>query len=315
METNLTQARRAAGTRSGLSVARRREAFTAYLYLLPWLAGFVLFQAGPMLASFGLSFTDFDLVTKPSFVGIQNYRTALTGDRLFWPSLVRTALFAGLSVPLGIIGSLLAAVLLNRKLFGTNAMRTAFFLPHLTPMVAAAVLWKWILQPQIGPVNYILSKIGVTGPGWLTMPQWAIPSLVIIALWRGVGGNRMMIFLAGLQGVPEELYEAAEIDGANGVQRFWNVTLPMLTPTIFVNMVLTIITSLKAFASAFVATQGGPVYATWFYALHLYHNAFELFELGYASALAWLLLLILLVFTYVQFQSSTRWVHYAGEVR
>ena len=311
---NQAQARRVPAARPKWSVARRREALTAYLYLMPWLVGFVLFQAGPMLASFGLSFTDFDLVTKPSFVGLQNYRTALTDDRLFWPSLVRTITFAAMVVPLGIIGSLLAAVLLNQKLWGGNAMRTAFFLPHLTPMVAAALLWTWILQPQIGPVNFLLAKLGITGPGWLTMPKWAIPSLVIIALWRGVGGNRMLIFLAGLQGVPEELYEAAEIDGANIVQRFWNVTLPMLTPTIFVNMVLTIIGALKVFASAFIATQGGPVYATWFYALHLYYNAFELFELGYASALAWLLLVILLVFTYVQFRSSTRWVHYAGEV-
>ena len=299
----------------GLSAIRRREAFAGYLYLLPWLLGFLCFQLGPIIASFGLSFSDFDLVTTPRWVGFQNYVRALTDDRLFWPSLWRTARFSVLVVPLGVGGSLLAALLLNQKLFGKNLFRTLFFLPHLTPIVAAAILWKWIFEPSYGPLNYILSLVGIQGPAWLSMPKWAIPALVIIGLWRGVGGNRMMIFLAGLQGIPKELYEAADIDGANTLHKFWHVTLPMLSPTIFLNLILTIIGSFKSFASAFVATRGGPIYATWFYALHLYHNAFELFELGYASALAWILLLILLVFTYVQLRSSKRWVHYTAEVR
>ena len=297
------------------SVMRKREAMAGYIYLLPWLLGFICFQAIPMIASLGLSFTDFDLVTKPSFLGIQNYKTAFMDDRLFWSSLKRTGHFVLLAVPLGITGSLLAALLLNQRLFGKTLFRTFFFLPHLTPIVAAAILWKWIFQPSYGPLNYLLAKIGIEGPGWLGVPSWAIPSLVIISLWRGIGGNRMMIFLAGLQGIPKELYEAAEIDGANALHRFFNVTLPILSPTLFLNLVLTVIGSFKVFSSAFIATSGGPIYATWFFSLHIYHNAFELFELGYASALAWVLLTILLAFTYIQFKSSHRWVHYASEVR
>jgi multiple sugar transport system permease protein len=300
--------------RRSLSI-RRREAVIGYLYLTPWLLGFILFTLGPMIASLVLSFTDFDLATDPSFLGLRNYRFAFVEDRLFWHSLSRTLYFSLIVVPLGMAGSLLAAMLLDQKLVASNVFRTFFFLPHLTPIVAAAILWRWILQPQIGPINYILSRVGIVGPAWLASPAWAVPALAIIALWRSTGGNRMMIFLAALQGVPQELYEAADIDGASFWHKFWHVTLPMLSPTLFLNMVLAIIAAFKVFASAFVATQGGPVYATWFYALHLYHNAFELFHMGYASALAWIFFIVLLVLTLIQFKSAGRWVYYAGEVR
>jgi len=296
-----------------VSAMRRREALYGFLFLTPWILGFLFFVGGPMVASLFLSLTDYDIVTPSKFVGLQNYTTAFTKDKLFWPSMGRTFYYAVVMVPLSLVGSLLAAVMLNQRALGTNAFRTFFFLPHLTPIVASALLWQWILQPEVGPVNYLLSRVGVKGPAWLSSKEWAIPSLMIMALWGSIGGNRMMIFLAGLQGVPQELYEAADIDGANAWHRFKHVTLPMLTPTIFFNLVLGIIAALKVFTSAFVTTKGGPAYATWFYALHIYTNAFEYFEMGYASALAWIFFVVMFTFTYLQFRSSARWVYYAGE--
>ncbi len=188
-------------------------------------------------------------------------------------------------------------------------------MPHLTPMVAAALLWVIILDPDGGVLNYLLSLVGIKGPGWFTSPKWAIPALIVMSTWMGIGGNRMLIFLAGLQGVPQSLYDAAFIDGANAWRRFVHVTLPMISPTVFFNMVLTILGHLRVFAAALVATQGGPAYATWFFALHIYAQAFLYFEMGYGCALAWMFLLVLLVFTFVQFRSASRWVYYEGEAR
>jgi multiple sugar transport system permease protein len=293
----------------------RREAIEGYLFLLPWAIGFTLFIGGPMVVSLFLSLTSYDIARPPTFIGLNNYVRALTGDALFWPSMGRTFYYALVVVPLGIGASLLLAVLLNRGLVGTNFFRSIYFLPHLTPIVATAVLWKWILQPEVGLVNYGLWQVGIRGPGWLGSVDWAIPALMIMALWRGAGGNSMMIFLAGLQGIPQELYEAASIDGANAFRRFWHVTVPMLSPTIFFVTVLGVIGALKVFASALVATNGGPAYATWFYALHIYQQAFLFFQMGYAAALAWIFFLVILLITIIQIRLSGRWVYYAGEGR
>ncbi|HLH74691.1 MAG TPA: sugar ABC transporter permease [Chloroflexota bacterium] len=300
-------------TRRRSSPVRRREMFWGFAFLLPWLLGFILFQSGPMLASLGLSLTTYNIVKPPVFIGIQNYVQALTQDPLFWPSLGRTFYYAGITVPLGLSGSLLLAVLLNRALVGTSFYRTFFFLPHLTPIVATAILWKWLFEAQTGPINYLLDLIGIPGPGWLGDANWAIPSLMIMALWAGIGGNQMIIFLAGLQGIPSELHEAASIDGANLWQRFRHVTLPMLSPVVFFNLVLGVIGALKVFASAIVATNGGPAYATWFFAVDIYTEAFQYFHLGYAAALAWLFFVVMFAFTFIQFRSSARWVYYAGD--
>ncbi len=295
---------------------RAREAIAGYLFLLPWLLGLALFIAGPMLTSGYLSFTRYDIVNAPKFVGLKNFIEIFTKDRLFWPSLLLTFRYALIVVPLSLVGALAAAVLLNQALRGTTWFRTFFFLPHLTPIVAAAVLWGWIFNPEVGPINHWIRTI--TGsddaPGWFRDPAWAMTGLIIMAMWGAIGGNTMLIFLAGLQGVPQELYDAAVVDGAGLWAKFRNVTIPMLTPTIFFNMVLGIIGALKVFAAAFIATAGGPAYATWFYALHIYTRAFEYFEMGYASALAWIFFFVLFVFTYVQFRQSRRWVYYAGEV-
>jgi len=292
---------------------RKREALEGYLYLAPWSLGFLIFVAGPMLASLYLSFTKYNVMLAPEWVGLGNYITALTKDALFIPSILRTFYYTALVVPLGLALSLGVAVLLNRPLRLTSLWRTFFFLPTLTPVVAAALLWRWMLNPDAGIVNYLLAQIGIKGPGWLASTEWAIPSLALIGLWGSVGGSRMIIFLAGLQSVPYELLEAAEIDGAGRWAKFVNVTLPMITPTIFFNLVLGIIFALRTFESAFVATNGGPARATWFISLHIYQNAFVSFDMGYASALAWLFVIVILVFTLIQFRTADRWVYYAGE--
>ncbi len=287
-----------------------------YLFLLPWIIGFVVFVGGPMIASLVLSFTKYNIVKPPTFIGLENFTRAFSKDPLFWSSIGRTFLYAVLVVPLGVTGALLTAMLLNQGLRGTNIYRTVFFLPHLTPAVASIFVWTWLLNPSFGFVNEMLFRIAhITGPGWFGDKAWAIPSLVLIALWGTIGGNMMMIFLAGLQGVPKDLYEVASIDGATSWNRFWNITLPMISPTLFFNTVLAIIGALQSFTNAFVATGGGPAYATYFYALHIYNTAFSYSEMGYASALAWLFFLVLVSFTYLQFWASKRWVYYAGEVK
>jgi len=315
MSTNVMTGARPASARTGMRL-RVREAIAGYLFLSPWIIGLACFIIGPMMASGYLSFTRYDMVNTPEWVGLKNFTEIFTKDRLFWPSMMLTFRYALIVVPFSLIGSLFAAVLLNQGLRGTTWYRTFFFLPHLTPIVAAAVLWGWIFNPDVGPINYWIRTItgGTEAPGWFRDPEWAMAGLIIMAMWGAIGGNTMLIFLAGLQGVPQELYDAAVVDGAGVWAKFRNVTLPMITPTIFFNMVLGIIGALKVFAVAFVATQGGPAYATWFYALHIYSKAFQYFEMGYASALAWIFFIVLFVFTFVQFRYSKRWVYYAGEV-
>ncbi len=294
---------------------RRHEAIWGLIFVSPWALGFLMWYAGPMLASLTLSLTNYDIVSSPEFVGLKNYIEAFTEDDLFLGSLGRTFYYAAVVVPVGIIGSLLLAVLLNRAIIGTSIFRTLYFLPHVTPMVASILIWRWLLNPDVGLVNYLLSKVGIQGPAWLGSTEWAIPSLIIMALWNSVGGNRMMIFLAGLQGVPEELYEAAEIDGANAWHKFSHVTLPLITPTLFFNLVLGVIGALQVFASAFIGTGGGPAYATWFYSLHIYTQAFRYYNMGYACSLSWIFFVIMFAFTFIQFRSSASWVYYAGEAR
>jgi len=290
-----------------------REALWAYVFLLPWLLGLILFFGGPILASLVLSLFDYSLIKPPVFVGLGNLRKAFTDDALFWPSLGRTFRWAMMYVPPVVAGSLFLAILLNQKLKGTSVFRTLFFLPHLTPAVSLAVLWTWILNPLTGPVNYILGEMGLPQPAWLTSEAWAMRALLIMAFWGGLGGNRLLIFLAGLQGVPQELYEAAEIDGAGAWAKFRHVTMPMISPVILFNVLLAFIGALKVFTTAYVATKGGPNYATWFLALHIFNQAFNYFRFGYGAALAWLLAIILVIFSYVQMRLSSRWVYAAGE--
>jgi len=294
------------------SAATLRNGLWGVLFATPWLVGLIVFVLGPILVSLYLSLSRYDVISMPRFIGVDNYVRAFTDDELFWPSLGRTFRYAIVVVPFGMIGSLLLALLLNQGRRGTTIFRTMFFLPNLTPAVAMAILWKWLLHPSVGPINYALREIGIDGPGWLTDPKWALSSLIGINVWAYVGGNQMLIFLAGLQGVPQELYDAAEVDGAGRWHRFRHVTLPMVSPTLFFNLIMGVINSLKVFSLAFVATEGGPSWATWFYALHLYRWSFQYFEMGYGAALAWLFAAVLIILTAFQFRASRSWVYYAG---
>jgi multiple sugar transport system permease protein len=290
-----------------------QRALWGYIFALPWVIGLIVFWVGPILTSFYYSFTNFEVIGAPKWLGLANYNRAFFQDDLFWPSLGRTFSFAIFYVPAAIFGALFLASVLNQKLKGTNIFRTIFFVPHLIPAVALAVVWTFLLQPKMGPVNMILRDLGIENPpNWLSSRDTALYSVIMINVWAAVGGNTMLIFLAGLQGVPQELYEAAEMDGAGAWRKFWNVTLPLLTPTIFFNLVLAIIGALNVFTTAWVATKGGPSYATWFFALHIYTEAFQYFRLGYGSALAWVLAVIVMFFTWFQVQYSKRWVHYEG---
>lgn len=300
---------RLAGARTPLQA---RKVLWGYVFLLPWLIGLVVFILGPIIAAFYFSFTKYDVLSPPQWIGLANYEQAFFGDNLFWPSLGRTFEYALIVVPLGLVGSLLLAMMLNQGKKGTQVFRTLFYLPSLTPTVALALVWIWILYPGIGPLDFVLSRLGFPGPSWLTDDHWALLALVIISLWAIIGGNTMLIFLAGLQGVPESLMDAAAIDGAGWWAKFRNVTVPMISPTLLFNLVLGVIGALKVFTLAFVATKGGPNYATWFFALHIYQQAFSYFRLGYGSALAWIFVVMLLIFTYLQMRWSRRWVYYAG---
>ncbi len=298
------------------SLERRRQNFYGYLFLTPWLLGFFGLFIGPGLASLYLSFTNYNIIGTSKFVGLENYVHMFTADDLFWPSLGRTFYFASLGVPLGVLGSMFLAILLDSKLRGVSVYRTLFFMPSLVPLVASIILWKWLLDTDFGIVNQTLRDLGVADPpGWFSDRQMAIPSLIIMRLWTSIGGTQMIIFLAGLQGIPTELYDASAIDGANTWQRIRNVTIPLLTPTIFFNTVLGIIGALQTFEAAFLLTPegGGPAFATWFYALHIWKNAFDYFEIGYAAALAWFFALIIVAMTIFQMRISKRWVFYYGE--
>jgi multiple sugar transport system permease protein len=288
----------------------QQPGFWGMLFISPWLLGFLIFTAGPMLASLILSFCKYDLHTL-KWVGTKNYEVLFTQDPLFWKSLGNTAIYVLFAVPIGLTGSLLIALLLNQKVRGMPFFRTAFYLPSLVPAVASSLVWMWVFHPDSGILNYTLSLFGIKGPAWLLDPKTALASLIVMSLW-GIGGGRMIIFLAGLQGIPDDLYEAASLDGAKGWSVFRHVTLPMLSPTIFFNLILGIIGSFQVFTSAFIMTGGGPNNATMMYVLYLYNNAFRFFKLGKASAMAWVLFAILLVFTVIQFKNAAKWVYYEG---
>lgn len=289
----------------------RREALAFYLMISPWLAGFLLFTLGPMVASLGISLTRWDLLSPARFVGLANYQKMFTRDPLFWQSLKVTTLYTAAYVPLELSGGLILALLMNQRLRGIALFRTIYYLPSVLPGVAFVVLWMWILHPDVGLLNTVLSYLGIQGPRWLVDPRWALSALLMMSLW-GLGRS-MVIYLASLQTLPAHLYEAAAIDGANTWQSFWKITLPLLTPTIFFNLVLSIISTFQTFTSAFVATDGGPLDSTLFYVLYLFRQAFQYFNMGYASAMAWFLFLVILVLTLLIVRSSDRWVYYEGQ--
>jgi len=268
---------------------RRREALLFYLFISPWLAGLLIFVAGPMLASLYLSLTRWDLLSPSRFIGLANYQEMLTGDPLFWHSLRVTTIYTLAYVPLDLVGGLACALLVNQKVRGIGLFRTVFYLPSVIAGVGYVVLWMWLLNPQAGLVNALLHHVGIQGPRWLQDPRWALPAMIGMSLW-GVGRS-MVIFLAGLQDIPSHLYEAAAIDGAGRWPSFWRITLPLLTPAILFNLILGVINTFQTFTNAFIATDGGPLDATLFFVLYIYRKAFQHFAMGYASSLAWVLFL------------------------
>jgi len=281
-----------------------------YAFISPWLIAFAVFTVGPFIASVYLSFTRYDVVSSPTWVGLANYRNMLTQDVVFFKAMWITVKYAMVAVPLGIVAGVGLALLLNADIRGISVYRTVFFLPSIVPIVATTVVFMWILNPQIGLVNVILKKLGIMGPAWLQDPAWAFWSLVMMGLW-GVGGS-MIIYLAGLKDIPVTLYEAAMIDGAGLWQRTRHVTLPMLTPVIFFNLVMGVIHSFQYFTQAYIMTGGGPEESTMFYALYLFHRAWRYLDMGYASAMAWVLFIIVMVLTGLIFRTHHRWVHYGN---
>jgi multiple sugar transport system permease protein len=286
----------------------RREAVAGYLFILPWLFGFIALRFGPMLASLALSFTEYDILSAPEFVGAANYIKMFTDDPSFWDALRVTLTYAIFSVPIGLALALAIALLLNQNVPGIAVWRTIYYLPSVVSGVAVAMLWVWLFHSQFGLFNLALNTIGIDGPAWLSDPDWALSALVIMSFWT-IGGG-MVINLAGLQGIPTELYEAASLDGANVWHRFWSVTLPMMSPILFFNLIIGVIETFQYFTNAFVMTNGGPGRSTLFYNLYLFQNAFRFYKMGYASALAWVMLLIILALTLVIFKSSPYWVYY-----
>jgi len=295
------------------NVAARREAWAFHMFISPWLVGFLVFTLLPVLASLVLSFTKYNVSQPAVWIGLKNYRDAVTVDPTFFLALKVTWIYSLASIPLQLILGLLIALMLNADIPLVSVWRTFYYLPSVLSGVAVAVLWTLIFHPSSGILNNLLALIGIKGPLWLYSKQWALPAIVVMSLW-GVGGS-MIIYLSSLQGVPTTLYEAATIDGAGAWKKFWNVTLPMISPVLLFNLIMGIISSLQTFTSAFVMTQGGPEGATLFFGLKLYYTAFRDIRMGYASMMAWVLFIIILVLTMLVIKSSSVWVYYEGAVK
>jgi multiple sugar transport system permease protein len=301
---------------SSAAVPRHRRTFSqqtleGYACILPWLVGFLCFVAGPMLATFVISFLDWSMLAPPEWAGIDNY-TRLVKDPLFYTVLFNTAFISCLSVPLQLTIALIIALGLNEKIRGVSLYRTIFYLPSQMPVVASALLWLWVFNPEFGLANALLTTLGLTPLRWLFDPDLSKPSIVLITLWGGIG-TPLIIFLAGLQSVPETLHEAASIDGAGAFARFRHVTLPLLSPIIFFNLIIGIIASFQAyFTLVFITTQGGPANSSLIYIVYIYYKAFRDFDMSYAAALAWVLFLIVVVLTALNFLLARFWVHYEG---
>lgn len=290
----------------------RRRLLTGLAFVSPWIVGFLAFTLYPLVESFGYSFCDYDALSKPVWVGTLNYRE-MFADSVFWQSLRNTLAYAAFALPMGLVMSLLVAVLLNQKVRGRPLFRAIFFLPSLIPVVASSMIWLWILNGNFGLLNYALRALGFHHPPqWLADPMWTKPSLVLMSLW-GIG-HAMVIYLAALQDVPRSLYESASLDGANAWDRLRHVTLPMISPVIYFNLIMGIIGSLQVFSQAFIMLGGGgPQRSALFYAVYLYQNAFEYGQMGYACAMAWILFAIILFLTWLANRLARSHVYYSGE--
>ncbi|MDP9309604.1 MAG: sugar ABC transporter permease [Chloroflexota bacterium] len=298
--------------RARISTLRRREAISGYLAIMPWLLGYLIFTAGPMLFSAYLTFTKWELLTPPRWIGWGNFQFLLV-DKTFRTALWNTFLFTVLSVPLQLLVALGVALLLNLGIRGKNWYRAIIFLPSQTPIVANALLWFFIFSPTYGLANVVMDVFGLPQQRWLWDVQLVKPALIVMAAW-GFGGA-MIIFLAGLQNIPQSFYEAAEIDGAGTFAKFLHITIPLLSPTIFFNLVIGLIGAFQIFTPVYIMTRGGPGTASMMLGMYIYRHGFEQFNMGYASLLAWVLFVIVMLLTLLQFAVAKRWVHYEGDTR
>jgi multiple sugar transport system permease protein len=289
---------------------RTREAIEGYLFVAPVVIGFFAFTFFPMIASFALSLTEYNLLSSPRWIGLDNY-LAMAKDEFFWKSLRITITYAVVALPLGMVFALIVALLLNQRVPGITVWRALYVMPSVMSGAAVVVLWRWLFNPEFGLLNVMLDYVGIRGPNWLGSVKWALPSLILVSLW-GFGG-KMIVFLAGLQGVPGELYDAVEVDGGNAWDKFRTVTLPMLSPVILFNLVIDLIFAFQFFTEPYGLTEGGPENSTLFFLIYLYRNAFVYLQMGYASAMAWVLFLLVLVLTIAVFKSTPMWVHYENE--
>lgn len=293
--------------------SRQSEALTGILMASPWILGFLIFIVGPMVISLYLSFTRWDLFTEPRWIGLRNYEQLILRDAKFLLSLKVTTIYAFVSVPLQVSLGLVLATLLNQKIRLLGFFRTVYYLPSVIGGIAVAVMFRWIFGTQFGLINGMLATVGIQGPSWLGDPDLVLVSFVLMSMW-GAGAS-MLIYLGALQGIPTELYEAADVDGAGTLAKFFRVTVPMMTPVIFFNMVMGIITALQEFVLPFIMTRGGPANSSTFLVLYLYRNAFELFKMGYASAIAWIIFIYIMVLTIFIIRSSSMWVYYEGSLK
>lgn len=295
------------------SKQRWRDALVAYAFIMPWIIGFLIFTGGPIVASFGLSFFRWKMIAPPKFYGLEHYIKMFTTDELFRISIWVTFKFLIISIPVSQVLALLLALLLNQKIRFQGVWRTSFYIPAVVSGVAGSVIWLWLYHPELGIFNNLLRMAGFQGYNWLFDKDLVLGSLIVKSLWNI--GVPMVIYLAALQGLPQQLYEAAEIDGGGEWAKFRTITLPMISPAIFFNVVMGVIGGVQTFAEPYVMTGGGPDNATLFLGLHLYQSAFHYLKMGYASAMAWMMFILIFGLTIIQFRLAGRWVYYEGDAR
>lgn len=294
---------------------KRMEGLQGYVFILPWIVGFIAFTAGPLIFSFAASFTNYNITSQMDFIGFDNYENLITGDNLFWTSLYNTLYYVLFSIPLTTAGAIFLSALLNQDVPGIRFFRTIYYLPAVLSGVGVYLLWMQLLDPGTGLVNTALGWFGIPGPNWLFDPDWTKPALIFMKMWS-VGGG-MLLYLASMQGVSKSLYEAAKIDGASSWQQFRFITIPMITPVIFFDIVTSLIGGFQIFQEAYVMSngEGGPVNSMLFYNLYMWKKAFESFDMGYAMAMSWILFIIVFIITIINLKLAPRWVHYEGEER
>lgn len=286
-----------------------RSFLTMIAFISPWLIGFLWFFIYPTVSSLYYSFTQYNVLQPPMWVGARNY-VDLTQDRRFWNSLSNTVFYTTISVPLNVTLAFTLAFILNREIPGRSLLRTLVYIPVVVPITATAMIWMWLFNTNWGMLNNLLALVGIKGPAWLGSPTWSKPSLILMQTW--LIGTQILIFLAALQDVPRVLYDAAMVDGAGAFQRLRKITIPMVTPAVLFNLLTGLIGAFQVFASAWIMTGGGPLKSTEFYLLYLYNNGFKFFKMGYASAMAWILFVIVLIVTVITFSTSARWVYYGS---